>query len=80
MFITSTLNIFLVGNNDTIWVHSDLVVAHQIRTWSEYFHTFQCIKRVEINLLIPLHKSKKYTFQLFLYIHRSQNMQKYQYL
>ena len=51
-----------------------------LMTWSEYFHTFQCTKRVEINLFIPLHKSKKYTFQLFLYIHRSQNMQKNQYL
>ena len=50
------------------------------RTWSEYFHTFQFTKRVEINLLIPLLKSKKYTFQLFLYIYRSQNMQKNQYL
>ena len=49
------------------------------RMWSEYFHTFQCTKRVEINILIPLNTFKKYTSQLFLKIHRSQNMQKNQY-
>ena len=43
---------------------------------SEYFPTFQCTKRVKINLLIPLKKFKKDTFKLFLHIYRSQNMQK----
>ena len=43
---------------------------------SEYFPTFQCTKRVKLNLLIPLQKFKKDNFKLFLHKYRSQNMQK----
>jgi hypothetical protein len=42
-------------------------------TWSDYFPTLQCTKRVKMNLLIPLNKLKKYTSQLILYKHRKQN-------
>ena len=42
---------------------------------SEYFHTFQCTKRIKINLLIHLQKFKNNTSKLFLHIYRSQNMQ-----
>ena len=31
-----------------------LAITYSIMMWSEYFSTFQCTKKVKINLLIPL--------------------------
>ena len=51
------------------------ILSSHTKRRSEYFPTFQCTKRVKLNLLIPLQKFKNDTFKLFLHIYRSQNMQ-----